>query len=332
MISDLSASRIRTADKCGLAYEYQYVKKLPAPYDKGATVFGNVIHDGLELWYGPDADPATSATQHQDLSLVDIVADGWWKVLPQEVAPPLRACIRSAIELDALASAIVISRPQIKSPRTTRDYLSSNEYARFEDCRDQLLRASDKCETMKWPKDENAFQAYRKSLVIAEQLQRRWRRLPRPMVVERGFDLEFAGVHIRGRIDQIRIDPDPQGEAKVEGLDVKTGRQMMTQMEAFIQAFLYDEACRQLPDLPVPDYWTFWMARHDKPQHGVIDYTRHAKLAERIIHGVRERIERQDFAPHYGMWCKSCDFKDLCEQEVGLWPAGENSMVLEMAS
>lgn len=323
----LSVSSVKLADKCSLAHHYRYVDRIPAPEEAAAKVFGTVVHIGLEKWYG---DPGTE--NHRTTNMRDYVHREWFEHLPQDIAIPLRHCLEAERGLCDLEQLIGISRPDIKQPRATKDFMSSPQYKRFEDARDALLAAQSKCKDMRWPKDENAYQAHQKSMVIANQLQGRWQHLPRPIVIEQEFLIEFAGVEVKGRIDQIRQDPTPEGQAQTEGLDLKTGRNAMTQMDAFLQAFLYNEACIQDPGLPVPDYWTFLMARLNKPQHGKIDRDRHAKLAERIFKRVVKQIADDDYAPHYGMWCSSCDFRTLCEQEINMWPAGETSLVLGAAA
>lgn len=322
-VTDLSASRIRRADTCMLSYNYHYIDQLPAPAEKARTVFGSVVHNGVERWYGePDSN------NHKNTKLSVYVDEVWWEWLPQDVAISLRHTLNAERGLCDLEQLISISRPAIKNVRQTKDFMTSPQFKVFEDARDELLAASLKCETMTWPQNENAFQAYMKSMHIARLLEDRWKRMPRPVVVEYEFHIPFAGLNIKGVIDQIRVDPKPTGEAVVDLTDLKTGTQPLTQMEAFIQAFLYNEACLLEPNLPTPDIVTFWLARQNKPQHGRIDRERHTKLAERILRSVKQRVESGDKAPHYGKWCSYCDFRPLCEAEIGLWTPGEDSLVL----
>jgi len=324
-VTDLSVSRVKVLDKCELAYDYQYVQRLPAPSEKATKVFGTVVHVGVERWYG---EPGSE--NHRNTDLRGYVAAVWTEVLPAPVLSALQQCIQAENTLAGLAQAILISRPELKNVRQTKDFLSSPEFKHFEEQRDRLLDASDKNKEMSWGKDENAFQAYQKSIFIADTLQQRWQQKARPLLVEGQFSVEFAGLRIRGRIDQIRRDPDPTtGEiAGTELLDIKTGKQIMTQMDAFLQAFLYFEACYLDPELPEIDWVTYHMARHNRCQHGRIDRQRHGRLATRILHSVKRRIESSDKAPSYGMWCKSCDFADLCAKEISMWPVGQDTLVL----
>lgn len=318
-------SQIKTADACSLKWHYHYVDKIPAPEDRAATVFGTVVHNGVEQWYGM---PGTD--NHKTTDLKTYIHNEWFNHLPMDVGIALRHCIGVERELVNLEVALRLGRPDLKNPRGTKAFLESEQWRKFSDVKDELLRVADKCEDMRWAKDENAFQGWQKSMHIGNQLQQRWQHYPRPLVVEHQFTIEFAGVEIQGRIDQIRMDPDPvTGETMVEGLDLKTGRQKLTQMDAFLQAFLYNEACELDSSLPVPDVWTYFMARLNRPQHGHIDRARHSKLAERIVRRALRQIEADDFAPQYSMLCNMCDYSAMCEEEVSIWPPGEDSAVLE---
>jgi len=326
-LTDLSPSRVRSVQTCSLAFRYEYVDRIPALTESASALFGNVVHDGVQVWYGePDSG------DHQRLDLANIFHGLWAEYLPAGIWPALERCLEADRALEALAQAILISRPELKAPRQTKDFLSSAEFKQFEDHRENLIQKCDDLEEMRWPKDESPFQAYRKSMVVAASLTQLWKQKPRPLFVEEPFLLTFEGYTIKGRIDQIRCDPNEQGEpGPLELWDIKTGRQLMSQMEAFIQAFLYDEACFESEKLPSPELVTFWMARHDKPQRGKIDRERHRKLALRVLNNVARTIITGAWEPSYGHWCKRCDFAELCEEEINLWPAGSEGLVLEAA-
>lgn len=323
-LTDLSVSRIKVVDKCGLAFKYNYVDRIPAATESASMMFGNIVHDGVDLWY--------RSGKHTTDPLAPIFVKLWSEYLPKQVWSATERCLAADKDCEALSEAIKIARPTIKAPRQTKDFLESAEHARFEDLREALMSKCDAIEEVRWPKDENPLQAYRKSMIIAEQMQARWQPLPMPLVVEEPFLLKFEGFTIKGRIDQIRQDPDQNGELKpVELLDIKTGKQPLTQMEAFIQAFLYDEACYTNPELPEPDHVTFWLARHNRSQDGRVSRDKHRALALRILNNVARTIITGAWEPHYGSWCRMCDYKELCEEEIGLWPVGEDTLTLEAA-
>lgn len=325
-LTDLSPSRIRVADKCGLAFRYQYVDQLPAPMERAATIFGSVVHSALHVWYGMDG---VEGNPHQDQSLPDLITKEWPQHLPKEIWRYTMKALEAERETNAVEAAILIGRPDLKAPRTTKAFLKSQEWEDYNEKLEKLIEVCDKREDIRWPKDENPLKAYVKSLQVAGWMQRRWGHLPRPLAVERPFALEFEGFVMRGRLDQFRADPRPgTGEVVTDLVDIKTGRNLHSQMEAFIQAWLYDKAARQMDDLPVADYVSFYMARHDKPQHGRIDPKRHDKLALRILRGVGRKIVMGQFEPSYGHWCDRCDFKALCQAEIDLWPAGTDGIVI----
>lgn len=319
-LTDFSASRLATASRCGLAFEYQYIRKLPAPYDRGATMFGNVVHDGLAEWYGPDDAPA----DYTNTPLAPVILAQWERVLPPVVWNMVQELRELDAECDAVASAILFKRPQLKSPRMTKEFLESTASREFSEKKAKMVELCDALEEVKWPKDEDPYVAYRKSAEIAGRMQVRWQKLPRPLAVERPFAIEVEGFRVRGRIDQYRADPMPSsGEALLCMVDVKTGRQIMTQMEAFLQSFLYYRAIQSFDDLPnLPtdrDNIAFYHARSDKYQQGRIDERRHRRLASRILNGRARQIAMGQFEPSYGMWCKMCDFKDICSNEISMW-------------
>lgn len=346
-LTDLSNSRVNVVNTCGLKFEYQYVRRLPSPSDNAASIFGNVIHGGVEKWYGGEG-PITPENKevHKEQSLVEIVKGEWPEQPPDDDAvpeeytqkrlPPKIWDIVSELatledDRQAICSAIKIMRPTIKAPMQTKDFLESEEQQTFNAKMDELIKLSAEFKEIRWPKGENAFQAYQKSILMANRIELEWRLQPRPLLVEEPFRLEFEGYVLRGRIDQVRQDMHPKTGELVEPRvrDIKTGKKLISQQMAFLQAFIYVEAVRQMdyPFLPSGDIldFDFYMSRHVdlanriKRQSGRIDLKRHKKLALRILDGAAKTITEKSFEPHYGTWCDMCDFKDVCDSEINIW-------------
>lgn len=329
-LTDLSPSRVRTATVCGLKFRYSYIDQIPAPLDRASSIFGSVVHNGVHEWYGLDGQD--NAERHQEMDLPTIVAEQWPRWLPQEIWTPTVKTIEAAIELDNMESYIRLTRPKIKGPRQTKQFLESKQYQDFVDQENALKEVCDKREDIKWPKDEYPFKAYTRSLEIANRVQNLWRPLPRPLAVERPFMLQFEGLTIKGAMDQLRLDPlGPSGEVVPDLRDLKTGRQLFTQMELFIQAFLYYEACRQAEDLPTPEKVTFDILRQGKLQNIAIDYERHKKIAIRLLHHTIDKINSGVFEPAYSGECKMCDYRLICEEELNLWKPGTDGLTVELA-
>jgi hypothetical protein len=315
-LTDFSASRLGVINRCGAAFEFQYVRNMPAPYDKGQMLLGNVIHDGVAEWYGPDEAP----NDYQNVDLVPLVCARWADYLPPVVWQKIQAIQRLDEECDAVASAVSFKRPEIKAPRTTKEFLASGAAKRLAEAKTEMLSYCDALQEVKWPRDEDPYKAYVKAAEMAAQMQDQWKDKPRPLAVERPFSVEFEGFHLRGRIDQVRADPAPgTGELLSPTLDIKTGKQPLTQMEAFIQMFIYWKARQTFDDLPASDVIEFYLTRHQKIQRGSIDGKRHERLASRILNGRARQIAMGQFEPAYGYHCKTCDFSDLCSSEISLW-------------
>lgn len=326
-LTDLSASRISTASKCGLAFHYQYVEKLPSPVESAARLFGTVIHDAVQEWYGEGVTTTDNANRHKDLDLALLVKEQWKVQLPKEVWTRLGKLLEADEEQKAVEAAIMLERPSLKKPRSTKAFLSSSAAKHFSDAQKELREYTEESAEIKWPKNGDAYIDYLKSLELAKTIEAEWKPLPRPILVEEPFRLEFEGFVVRGRIDQVRQDVDLKtGEAKEPViLDIKTSKQPLTQMEAFVQAFLYYEAVRQMDIAPTTDNVAFYLARQTnemggvKIQKGKIEGERHKALALRILQSTGDKILKGDDSPHYGHWCRMCDWHSLCAREISLW-------------
>jgi hypothetical protein len=327
-LTDFSPSRLGVASRCGRAFDFQYIKKLPAPYDKGAMLLGDAVHNGVQAWYELPNEGTAQGYQLHDLA--PIVCAQWEFLLP----PAVWAMVQRMRDLDAecvaLAQYIAIKRPQIKAVVQTKEYQSSQQFKDFSEARGVMLEFCDALDEVKWPKDEDPYKAYKLAAAWADNMQKRWQKLPPPLVVEEGFTIEFEGFRLRGRIDAVRVDPlPPHGLALATVVDYKTGRNPMTPMEAFLQAFIYYKAVEARDDLPTTDRVAFYLTRKDQYQQGRIDPERHARLASMILNGRARQIAMGQFEPSFGFWCKSCDFRDLCERDVSLW-SDEYGLVAEL--
>lgn len=331
-LTDMSSSRIRVALECMRKFDFQYRQRLPAAGDKAASIFGTVIHQSLEAWYGGNG-PITpeNAKAHQEQKLSKIVEDAWPEALPPKIWQLVEKVRVADRECDAVCSLVLAKRPELKAPRQTKEFQESQAWKDYGEVLMELLETCNAFDEIGWPKDENAYQALQRSVAMAKRIESEWAGLPRPMLVEEPFRLEFKGYVLRGAVDQVRRDPNRQGElGPAEIFDVKTGRNLMTQMQAFWQAFIYNEAVYQMREMYdfLPDdidRFGFYMTRHIdqsnriKVQRGRIDRKRHGELALRILDAVTNRIQIGSDEPNYGFLCKNCDFRDLCERDINLW-------------
>jgi hypothetical protein len=325
-LTDFSPSRLGLASRCGLAFEYAYIRKLPRPYDRSSTMLGDVVHHGVEDWYRLPGD----GFKTEDLA--PIILGKWETFLPEPIWQRVQKLRDLDVEQAAVAAAIKFQKPTLKAPRQTKSFLESNAARAFQDARQDMLEVCDTLPEVKWSKTEDPWAAYVLSAKFAETMQARWRPKPKPVAVEVPFVVEISGFRVRGKIDQVRVDPIPQtGEALATVVDMKTGPQKLTPMEAFIQAFIYVKACVESEDLPDTDRFAIYGVRKDEYQQGRVDLVRHGRLASRILNGRARQIAMGQFEPSYGFWCKSCDFNAICSQEISLWD-GEFGTVQELMS
>lgn len=316
-LTDFSPSRLSTAGQCGRKFEYNYINGIPAPYDKGALLLGDAVHDGVQAWYElPDDGPVQG---YQMIDLAPVICAQWERLLPPSVWKLVQEMRELDAECEAVAAAILFKRPTLKSPRTTVDFLKSRAGMEFGKARDAMLEFCDLLPDVKWPKDEDPYKAYCKAAEWGANMQRRWQHLPRPIVVEGGFNVELFGFRVRGRIDQLRIDPTRHGEPLMAIVDMKSGRNALTAMEAFLQMFVYYKAVEANPEWPTTDRVALYLTRKDQYQQGRIDPVRHARLASQVLHGRARQIAMGQFEPSFGFWCKSCDFSDICRNEISMW-------------
>jgi hypothetical protein len=325
-LTDLSAHRITIVNDCGLKFKFQYVDEIPAPYEGGSLLFGNVIHDGVAEWYGVGSRTTANEKNHQQRDLVELVNRQWEGRLPPKIWDLLVEMRGIEAECGAVAEAIQMQRPELKNPAQTVQYGESVAAKRMAEAKEEMQRLCGHSNEIRWPKSEDPWQAYKKAQLIATRLQREWREQPRPLLVEEPFRLQFGNYVIRGRIDQVRQDLDENGELQEpEVNDIKTGKDPLTQMQAFWQSFIYWKANTLFDTTPDTTRVGFTLARHvhkdgrTKVQEGHIDPERHERLASTILNGVARRIATAQFEPHYGYHCKLCDYRNRCEKEIALW-------------
>jgi DNA helicase-2/ATP-dependent DNA helicase PcrA len=130
-----------------------------------------------------------------------------------------------------------------------------------------------------------------------------------PVWLEKKFDFQIGGHHVRGRVD--RVDRLPGGEYEL--IDYKTGeRKSEAQLESDIQLALYRLAAREAWDLDAPLSGSYYyvldadkVAAPTKPDD--------AERVERTVLQVAEGALSQDFEPRPSpKVCSWCDYRLIC--------------------
>jgi DNA helicase-2/ATP-dependent DNA helicase PcrA len=130
-----------------------------------------------------------------------------------------------------------------------------------------------------------------------------------PVWLEKKFDFQVGGHHVRGRVD--RVDRLPGGEYEL--IDYKTGeRKSEAQLESDLQLALYRLAAREAWHLDAPLSGSYYyvldadkVAAPTKPDD--------AERVERTVLQVAEGALSQDFEPRPSpKVCSWCDYRLIC--------------------
>lgn len=130
---------------------------------------------------------------------------------------------------------------------------------------------------------------------------------PRPILLEEPFRVKIGTTVIKGKID--RVDELP--EKRVEIIDYKTGKNKeKLEWSDKRQLLLYQIAMEERGYVPerLTYYYLDGGAR--------LSFLGTAEEKEKVkteLGAFMEDLQKGDFSPTPGIWCNSCDFRDICE-------------------
>lgn len=140
-----------------------------------------------------------------------------------------------------------------------------------------------------------------------------------PIALEQDFHLKVGSYMLKGRID--RIDkangegPMANGEKPVTIIDYKTGAMPKSKKaEDLDQLLMYAIAAREVLGF-VPKQLVYYYLETNTPIVVGVDETKFPKLKETIL-AIIEKIKASDFQATPGFVCKTCDFRDICEDRA----------------
>ncbi len=130
-----------------------------------------------------------------------------------------------------------------------------------------------------------------------------------PIWLEKKFDFQIGGHHVRGRVD--RVDRLPGGEHEL--IDYKTGeRKSEAQLESDLQLALYRLAAREAWDLDAPLSGSYYYVM-DAEKVAAPTQPDDAERVERTVLQVAEGALSQDFEPRPSpKVCSWCDYRLIC--------------------
>ena len=135
--------------------------------------------------------------------------------------------------------------------------------------------------------------------------------MPTPLYLEQPFYLKLGDYTFKGVID--RIDATGKKD-EVEIIDYKTGQMPKNgklSPEEREQLMIYNLAARDVLKLK-PVQLTYYYIDKNKP----ISFTADDKALDKLKKDLADKvakIRQSDFKADPGFWCKTCDFREICE-------------------
>ncbi len=128
------------------------------------------------------------------------------------------------------------------------------------------------------------------------------------LAVELSFNLKIDNHLLKGQIDRIDIVDD-----EIEIIDYKTGQaKNKLDKEDKKQLLIYQIAAQEVLKIH-PSKLTYYYVDHAKKMSFVPKQEELDEFKEKIGQKIEE-MQNSDFSPTPSvLWCKYCDFKDICE-------------------
>lgn len=131
-----------------------------------------------------------------------------------------------------------------------------------------------------------------------------------PLLVELAFEIHFPDFILCGIVD--RVD---EGEGGLVVTDYKSGRKMtLEQMESDWQLGIYAYAVHRIFEEPVEAVQLRYL-KDGSTQASVRGEEDFRQLTQEVLPHVTLKVERGEFEPRPGYWCRWCDFRELCATE-----------------
>jgi hypothetical protein len=245
----VSANRVDKYLTCGYAFKLNYEDDVPPQRTASALLFGSVIHRALEAW----------SQDRTGMGLADRVHEAW---LEETKDTPIRMFLLEygtlGVQARQLVADIRESRPDIKSPRATKEFKESDVRTKQKVLLDEWLPELNKSR-YHFTKSDPLQNLYDESLTLADAYEARWCHLPKPYVTEVGFEFTWKKWRLNGRIDSVEqvVDRDT-GEMRLGVIDYKTYGQQPSEHKDRRQLVMYDLAVRYLSNLgtlPAVEPW-----------------------------------------------------------------------------
>ena len=130
---------------------------------------------------------------------------------------------------------------------------------------------------------------------------------PRPLLLEEPFKVKLGASVIKGKIDRV----DRLGDKGVEIIDYKTGKKKeKLEWSDKRQLLLYQIAMEERG--LIPERLTYYYLE-DGARLTFLGTAEEKEKVKTELDAFMEDLRKGDFTPTPGIWCGSCDFRDICE-------------------
>lgn len=133
---------------------------------------------------------------------------------------------------------------------------------------------------------------------------------PPPLLVELAFEIHFEDFILCGIVD--RVD---EGEGGLVVTDYESGRKMtQEQVKNDWQLSIYAYALGRIFEEPVERVQLRYL-KDGSLRTSVRGPEDFRQLTEEVLPYVTQQVERGEFHPRPGYWCRWCDYRELCATE-----------------
>lgn len=241
----VSPSRINSYLSCGVAFKMNYIDRLPQQASGSAALRGSVIHLALERW-APDRSKNLEGLMRQ--AWVDFnTKDG----KPNVIAQFLRAYSGLSGQAQAKEQEIrdkwARMGKESKAPRMTKDWKESAIGRKLRQLSGEWYERLNRESFYRFSEYDPLPALYDESLVLAQAYEKRFHRLPAPLMTEFHINEPWRGFTLDCYVDTVEPVYDADGElSAILILDYKTYKAVPAPLKDYRQVVMYDAGLRSL--------------------------------------------------------------------------------------
>ena len=253
----VSPSRVNSYVTCGVAFKMRYIDGLPSQASGSAALFGSICHLALERW-------APDRTQH----LPTLMREAW-RDYTIEDHKVIYLFLKEYVGLSSTALAKeqeirdkwAARGKESKAPRMTKDWKESDIGRKLAQLQRDWFPRLSKESYFRFNEYDPLPSLYDESMLIAERYEKRYHRLPAPLMTEFHINEPWRGFTLDCYVDTVEPVLDDGGELiALSIIDYKTYRQVPAPLKDYRQNVMYHAGLASLVargavDLPTDVPW-----------------------------------------------------------------------------